>query len=509
MAARESGRWIVLLVLSGALALISLDNTIVNVALPSLQEDLKATTAELQWVVDAYSVIFAGSLLLAGSLGDRFGRRKALLLGLVIFGLGSLAAGLATDATQLIAWRAVMGVGGAFIMPSTLSILAQVFTDPRERAQAIGIWAAVAGAAVALGPIIGGFLLEHTTWHAIFWVNPPLVLVMLLATLLIVPESSDPSRPRLDLIGAALSAIGLVAFIVTVIELPDAGIETLTVGSALIAIIFLSAFVWWERRAPRPLLPMELFKQRLFTISIVSVALVYGALMGVMFFLPQFLQLVQGDTPLQSGIAVLPGAGGLLIASLISPRIAERIGTRITVVIGLMMVVAGLAGAAYLTADSAYWHIGGSLGLMGLGLGMVLPQATNGILASVPRERAGMGSAVNDGVSELGGSLGVAVLGSLLAVGYRNSIEQAITAAGDAISTVPADVVTAVRESLAAGSLAVAQLPPEMAAPIRTVAGRAFVSGMTTSLIVAALIVAVGAMLAWWLFPARVDRVEE
>jgi len=313
----------------------------------------------------------------------------------------------------------------------------------------------------------------------------------------------------LDLIGAALSAIGLVAFIVTVIELPDAGIETLTVGSALIAIIFLSAFVWWERRAPRPLLPMELFKQRLFTISIVSVALVYGALMGVMFFLPQFLQLVQGDTPLQSGIAVLPGAGGLLIASLISPRIAERIGTRITVVIGLMMVVAGLAGAAYLTADSAYWHIGGSLGLMGLGLGMVLPQATNGILASVPRERAGMGSAVNDGVSELGGSLGVAVLGSLLAVGYRNSIEQAITAAGDAISTVPADVVTAVRESLAAGSLAVAQLPPEMAAPIRTVAGRAFVSGMTTSLIVAALIVAVGAMLAWWLFPARVDRVEE
>lgn len=509
MAARESGRWIVLLVLSGALALISLDNTIVNVALPSLQEDLKATTAELQWVVDAYSVIFAGSLLLAGSLGDRFGRRKALLLGLVIFGLGSLAAGLATDATQLIAWRAVMGVGGAFIMPSTLSILAQVFTDPRERAQAIGIWAAVAGAAVALGPIIGGFLLEHTTWHAIFWVNPPLVVVMLLATLLMVPESSDPSRPRLDLIGAALSAIGLVAFIVTVIELPDAGIETLTVGTALIAIVFLSAFVWWERRAPRPLLPMELFKQRLFTISIVSVALVYGALMGVMFFLPQFLQLVQGDTPLQSGIAVLPGAGGLLIASLISPRIAERIGTRITVVIGLMMVVAGLAGAAYLTADSAYWHIGGSLGLMGLGLGMVLPQATNGILASVPRERAGMGSAVNDGMSELGGSLGVAVLGSLLAVGYRNSIEQAISAAGDAISTVPAEVVTAVRESLAAGSLAVAQLPPEMAVPIRTVAGQAFVSGMTTSLIVAALIVAVGAMLAWWLFPARVDRVEE
>ena len=231
--------------------------------------------------------------------------------------------------------------------------------------------------------------------------------------------------------------------------------------------------------------------------------------MGVMFFLPQFLQLVQGDTPLQSGVAVLPGATGLLLASLVSPRIAERLGTRVTVVIGLTMVTVGLAAAAYLTADSPYWHIGGSLGFMGLGLGMVLPQATNGILASVPRERAGMGSAVNDGMSELGGSLGVAVLGSLLALGYRNSIEQAITAAGDAIATIPSNVVDAVRESLAAGSLAVARLPPDVATPIRKVAGEAFVSGMTTSLMVAAGIVAVGALLAWWLFPARVDRVEE
>lgn len=498
-----------LIVLSGALALISLDNTIVNVALPSLQEDLKATTAELQWVVDAYSVLFAGSLLLAGSLGDRFGRRRALIWGLVIFGIGSLLAGFAADAQQLILWRAVMGVGGAFIMPSTLSVLAQVFTDPRERAQAIGIWAAVAGAAVALGPIIGGLLLEHTTWHAIFWVNPPLVVIVLLATFRIIPESKDPAKPRLDLVGAALSAVGLVAFVVTVIELPDAGVEPLTIGSAAVAVGFLAAFVWWERRAPRPLLPMSLFGQRLFTISVISVGLVYAALMGVMFFLPQFLQLVQGDTPLQSGVAVLPGATGLLLASLMSPRIAERLGTRVTVVIGLTMVTVGLAAAAYLTADSPYWHIGGSLGFMGLGLGMVLPQATNGILASVPRERAGMGSAVNDGMSELGGSLGVAVLGSLLALGYRNSIEQAITAAGDAIATIPSNVVDAVRESLAAGSLAVARLPADVATPIRKVAGEAFVSGMTTSLMVAAGIVAVGALLAWWLFPARVDRVEE
>lgn len=498
-----------LFVLAGALALISLDNTIVNVALPTLQEELGASTAELQWVVDAYSVLFAGMLLLAGSLGDRFGRRRTLIIGLVIFGAGSLAAGFATSADLLIVCRAIMGIGGAFIMPSTLSILVQVFTEPRERAQAIGIWAAVAGAAVAIGPILGGLLLEVTTWHAIFWVNPPLAVLAILATLALVPESRDPSRPRLDPLGAILSTVGIVAFVVTVIEVPDQGVSPVTFASTVTAVVFLAAFVWWERRAPRPLLPMELFANRLFTVAIVTVALVYGALMGVMFFLPQFLQLVQGDTPLQSGIAMLPAAGGLFLASLFSPRWAERYGTRRIVVTGLVLVVLGLAFAAYLTADSAYLHVGGSLGLMGLGLGMVLPQATNAVLASVPRERAGMGSAVNDGVGELGGSLGVAVLGSLLSLGYRNEIEAQVSAAGDAIAAIPSSVVDAVRESLAAGSLAVASLPADVATPIRQVAGNAFVSGMTTALLVAAAIVAAGALLAWRLFPARVERVEE
>lgn len=507
MAARSP--WAILLVLAAALALISLDNTIVNVALPTLQEELGATTAELQWVVDAYSVLFAGTLLLAGSLGDRFGRRRALIIGLIVFGAGSLAAGFASTADALILCRAVMGVGGAFIMPSTLSILVQVFTDPRARAQAIGIWAAVAGAAVAIGPILGGLLLEVTTWHAIFWVNPPLVVLALVATLALVPESRDPSRPRLDPLGAVLSTVGIVAFVVTVIEVPDQGISGVTVASSITAIVFLAAFVWWERRAPRPLLPMELFANRTFTVAVITVALVYGALMGVMFFLPQFLQLVQGDTPLQSGIAMLPAAGGLFLASLISPRWAERWGTRRVVVTGLVLVVIGLSLAAYLTADSAYLHVGGSIGLMGLGLGMVLPQATNAVLASVPRERAGMGSAVNDGVGELGGSLGVAILGSLLSLGYRNEIEGQIAAAGNAIASIPAGVVDAVRESLAAGSLAVARLPVEVATPIRQVAGDAFVSGMTTALMVAAAIVAAGALLAWWLFPARMERVEE
>ncbi len=509
MVARSVHRWWVLVVLSGALAIIALDNTVLNVALPTLQEDLGATTSQLQWVVDAYSVMFAGTLLLAGSLGDRFGRRRALVVGLAVFGASSLAAGFATDALMLSLCRAVMGVGGAFIMPSTLSILAQVFTDPRERVQAIGIWSAVAGAAVGLGPILGGLLVEYVSWHAIFWINPPLCLLGIVAAVALVPESKDPSRPKLDPVGALLSGVGLIALVVTVIELPDSGIDILTVGSALATVVFLGGFVWWESRVERPLLPMSLFRERLFTISIVCVALVYGALIGVMFFLPQFLQLVQGRSPLESGVAVLPGALGLLVASLLSPSVAFRIGARATVVLGLALVTGGMTAAAFLTRDSTYPLVGVSLGLMGLGLGLVLPQATNGILASVPRERSGLGSAVNDGMSELGGSLGVAILGSLLALGYRNSVEEQISAAGDAIASIPGGVIDAVRESLAAGVLAVGRLPVEESGPIREAAGGAFVSGMTTALLVAAAIVGAGTVLAWWLFPRRVEQVQE
>ena len=509
MTSPATNRWAVLAVLAGALAVISLDNTIVNVALPVLQEELGATTSELQWVVDAYSVMFAGTLLLAGALGDRFGRRRALVIGLVIFGSASLAAGFANDALTLAIFRALMGIGGAFIMPSTLSILTHVFTDQRQRAQAIGIWAATAGAAVAIGPIVGGLLVEYVSWHAIFWVNPPLVLIGILATWRYVPESLDPSKPRLDPLGAVLSTVGLIALIVTVIEIPDSGVNALTITSSIATVVFLSAFVWWEFRAPRPMLPMSLFRSRLFTVSVICVALVYAALMGMMFFLPQFLQLVQDNTPVESGLSMLPGAGGMLIASLLSPRVAEHLGTRTTVLMGFLLVTVGFGVAAFMNAGSPYVLVGGSLGLIGLGLGMVLPQATNGVLAAVPEERAGIGAAVNDGMSELGGSLGVAILGSLLALGYRNEIEARIDAAGTAINAIPAGVIDAVRESLAAGNLAVQRLPPDIADPIREVAGAAFVSGMTTALLVGGAITLLGLVLAWWLFPSRVERVEE
>ncbi|MDA2987961.1 MAG: MFS transporter [Actinomycetota bacterium] len=505
----RASKWSILAILSFALALISLDNTIVNVALPSLQEELGATTAQLQWIVDAYSVLFAGTLLFAGSLGDRFGRKRILLIGLVIFGLGSLAAGASPDANVLIACRAIMGIGGAFIMPSTLSILVQTFTVPTERAQAIGIWAAVAGVGVAIGPIAGGALLEHFSWHAVFLVNPPLVLIVLILALRFIPESLDETKPMLDLRGAALVSLGLIALVTFIVELPDGGLTAFTITSGAAAAILLAAFVWWEKRAPRPLLPMSLFADRVFTVAVVMVGLVYFALMGALFFLPQFLQLVQGLSPLQSGIGMLPGAGGLLVASLLSPRIAERFGARRTVVTGVVAVAAGLMLMSFVQPMTSYPYVGLALGVTGIGMGLTLPQATNAVLSRVPRERSGMGAAVNDAVTELGGSFGVAVLGGVLAYFYRNRIDTVIADAGAQATLVPQQALDAVRESLAAASVLIQQLPAGLAGPARDLVGGAFVSGMGWALTVGAAVTLIGALLAWRFFPAHMERVEE
>ena len=502
-------RWSILAVLSGSLLLISLDNTILNVALPRLQEDLSATTSQLQWVIDAYSVLFAGSLLLAGTLGDRFGRRRVLLIGLFIFMAGSLGAVFAPGADALTACRAVMGIGGACIMPSTLSILVQVFPDPRERAQAIGIWAAVAGVGIALGPILGGLLLEHFSWHSIFLVNPPIAILAVVAVFALVPESRDPSKPALDPLGAVLSTLGIVALVTTVIELPDAGLDAYTLGLAAAAVLLLAAFVWWERRVRRPMLPMEYFGNRLFSTAIIVVGLVYFALMGAMFFLPQFLQLVQGMTPLQSGLSMIPAAAGLLVASMLSPRLAERFGTRRIVVIGLLIVVVGLVAFSTFIRTTPYWFIAIALAFMAGGLGMTLPQATNGVLAAVPAERAGMGSAVNDAVAELGGSFGVAILGTAMSLTYRSNIEAAIEAAGDAVGRLPASAIEAARESLAAASIAASRVPADLADAYRLVVGKAFVAGMGSALFIGAGIVLLGALIAWRRFPARVEHAAE
>lgn len=508
-AAVASRRWMILGLLSGCLALIALDNTIVNVALPRMQEDLHATETELQWIVDSYSLLFAGTLLLAGSLGDRYGRRRALLIGLTIFGLFSLGAGLSPDPGVLMACRALMGIGGAFMMPSTLSILAQVFRDPRERGQAIGIWSAVAGGAVALGPILGGFLLAYFDWHSIFLINPMLVVVAIVVTIAIVPESRDPARPKLDPLGALFSTTGLIAVVYTIIEIPNSGLGLQTVGVGVAGLALLAGFVAWELHTQAPMLDLRFFTRPLLTVSVLSVAVIYFALFGTMFFVPQFLQLVRGLSPLASGFGVMPLAGGLLVASLLSPRWSARVGARTVVLTGLISVGVGMLAGGFLTATTPYMLLGVVLGLMGAGLGLALPQATNGILASIPREKAGSGSAVNDAVGELGGSIGVAVLGGVLSASYRSSIDSAITQAGPAAKTLSAATLDAMRESLASASVVAGQLDSTVGNAIRATAGVAFTHGMTTALLVGAVMPFAGAVLVWFRFPRDVETTTE
>jgi len=505
---RARQQWI-LVVLSAALALIALDNTIVNVALPSMQRDLDAGTEELQWVVDAYSVLFAGTLLLAGALGDRFGRRRLLLIGLLVFSVGSLAAAESPDAATLILSRAAMGVGGALIMPSTLSLLVVTFPRPRERAQAIGIWTAVAGVGVAIGPIVGGALLERFSWHSIFIVNPPLMLAVLIGALLLIPESADPSRPSLDAIGGLLVSSGLIALVVTVIELPSLGSRPTPLIAGVAAVALLTAFVGWERRARRPLLPMPLFRQRPFSVGILAIGLTYFALMGAMFVMPQYLQLVLGMTPLEAGIALVPAAAGLLIAAPLSPRLAERIGARRVVVAGLLVVALALVLASRFEAQTTYAVIGPVLGMLGLGMALALPQATNAVLGSVPRERSGMGSAVNDAAAELGGSFGVAILGTVLAATYLGRIDAAIAAAGDRLTDVSASVLDGIRESLATASLAIPQLPADLVEPAREVAGEAYLGGLGSAMLIGAGLALLAAALVGLLFPAQVEAAAE
>lgn len=498
----------VLAVLAACVGVIAVDNTIVNEALPRLQEDLAASTAQLQWVVDAYSLLFAGALLTAGSLGDRFGRQRILLVGLGIFGFASAMAATAGDATTLTAWRGLMGIGGACIMPSTLSLLTQVFPDPAERARAIGIWAAVAGAAVGIGPIAGGLLLERFDWHAIFMVNPPLIVVLLGLVAWLVPDSRDPAKPRLDPVGAVLSTLGLVLVVYAVVEAPDGGLSTGVVVPALAGAVLLTAFIMWERACDHPMLPLEFFANRVFSGAVATVALVYFALMGAMFLVPQYSQLVLGNTPLASGLGMIALAAGLLVASLASTPVATRIGVRTTVAAGMASVAVGLAGASMVGPTTPEWVLATGLGVVGVGLGLTLPQATNAIVGSVPQQKSGIASAVNDAVSELGGSLGVAVLGAVLTTRYRSSIAQAVTDAGSAVDDLPAGVLDAVRESLGSASLAAPQAGRDAAEVITQTAGVAFTSGMGLAMMAAAVVVAAGAVMAWRVFPRSLPAAD-
>lgn len=509
-------RWLALGVLSLSLVIIGLDNTILNVALPHLSESLDASNSQLQWIVDSYVIVFAGLILTMGSLGDRFGRKRSLAGGLGVFMAGSVGAAFAPTSASLIAFRMVMGVGGAMIMPATLSLITNIFKDPTERARAIGIWAGVAASGIVFGPIVGGLLLSHFWWGSVFLVNIPIAALALGAGHYVLPHSKDPTSPRLDPIGALLSIAALVTLVWGLIEAPSWGwtapgiLVAFAVGLGLIA-----CFVAWELHSDHPMLEMKFFKNARFSAANAGITLVFFAMFGSSFIITQQLQFVMDYSPLKAGLTMTPIAVPLLILGPLSARIVERTGTKVVVGSGLILAAVGLAWMSRLTLTSSYWDIVGPMIVLASGMGLTMAPATESVMGAIPREKAGVGSAMNDTTRQVGGALGVAVIGSVLASVYGPHVDEnlAHTALGRAASgsgplaAQAQQAMAAIHDQLGAAFQVADKLPGgahgALGAPVLHAAQSAFVDGFGGAVLVGAAVALVGAAVVFAFLPSR------
>jgi EmrB/QacA subfamily drug resistance transporter len=493
-------RWAILGVLSLSVFLAVVDNTIVNVALPRMSEQLRASTSQLQWIVDAYSLVFAGLLLVGGSLGDRYGRKGALQVGVAAFALFSVLAGLAGSIHLLISARALMGLAAAFIFPATLAILTNTFTDAKERATAIGIWTGVVGLAVALGPLTGGALLQHFWWGSIFFVNVPVAAIALALGAWLIPTTRDPSAPRLDLVGFALSIAGIVSIVYTTIEAPGRGWSNVaTVGGYAAGVAVLAVFTLWERRTPQPMLDVELFRNIRFSAASFSITVSFFALFGFIFLITQYFQLVRGYDTLSAGVHTLPFALATGAVAPAAPMLAARLGTKVVVPMGLLLMGAGFLVASTLQVNTSFFGpVLISMVLIAAGLGFVAAPSTDAILAVLPPARAGVGSAVNDVTRELGGAFGVAVVGAVFSSVYGPRLVQRLAGVG-----LPASALAAARSSTAAAFGVANQASPQSRAFIVDAVRRSFVNGFSRGSLVCAGVVVVGAVFAVLVLPTR------
>jgi EmrB/QacA subfamily drug resistance transporter len=485
---------------------INLDTTIVNVALPSLVRELHASTSQLQWVVDAYSLVFAALLLATGSLSDRIGRKGMLLSGLGVFGAASVAGGFMTSPAQLIVARCVMGLGAAMIFPATLSLISNVFVERGERARAIGLWGATAGMAIALGPIAGGWLLENFSWASIFFAMAPVAALGAALVAWSVPTSRDPHAPRADGPGLVLSTAAMALLIYTIIEAPDVGWSApRSVASFAASAALLASFIAWERRAEEPLLDLGLFRNLRFTAASGSVTVVFFSLAGFIFLVTQYFQFFKGYSPLSTGVHLLPVASSVGVMSVLGTRLAVRYGTKVVVAGGLACLAGFFAWVSSASADTPYLEIALQMLLGGSGMGLTSAPATEAIMGVVPRAKAGVGSAVNDTTRLLGATLGVAVIGSVYASLYADRLTRALA------GVAPRQLIEAAQSSpgaaLAVAGHASAAGQPLLGGHIQAAASSAFFDGMSAGCLVAAGVSAAGAILAAALLPAQPLRV--
>ncbi|MGI9646036.1 MAG: DHA2 family efflux MFS transporter permease subunit [Ilumatobacteraceae bacterium] len=484
-------RWFLLAIMCLSLVMVVMAVAGLNVAIPSIQASLDATGTDLQWIVDSYAIVFAGLLLTAGALGDRFGRKRALQGGLIVFGLGSLVGTYADSVSVVIASRTIMGVGAAFIMPATLSIISAVF-PPHERTKAIAVWAGFAGAGGALGPLVVGFLLTDWWvfpdywWGAAFLVNVGIVAIVFVAVTIFSPRSKDETATPLDPIGAVLSIVGFATLLYAIIEGPVKGwSSTEVVAAFVVATIALVGFVLWELRTEHPMLPMKYFRNPGFSIGSGVITFAFFVMFGFFFLLTQYLQFVRGYSPLDAGVATLPLAVTLVIVSPRSAAMGERIGITRVIGSGFFFVVAGFVVLALVDESTPYLVIAGGLVLLGVGMGITVAPGTGSIMAAVPLNKAGVGSAVNDTTREVGGALGIAVLGSIANSAYRSSIDN------EALEALPPELADAAGESIGAATAISRQLPAEAGLRLSTEAGEAFTSAFGTALLAAAAVSAV------------------
>ncbi|TCC06014.1 MFS transporter [Kribbella soli] len=479
-------RWLALGVLVLAVLLVAVDATVLGLATPFLSEDLQPSGTQLLWIGDAYSFVLAGLLVSMGSLGDRIGRKRILLIGATAFGAISVLNAYANSAELMIVARALLGVAGATLMPATLALIRNLFHDPRERSVAIGIWGAAASAGMAIGPIVGGVLLENFWWGSVFLINLPVMAVLVVVGAKLLPESRNPKPGPWDLASVVLSMVGMIGIVYAIKEFAAHGFDWIPLAAGVAGAIALYGFVRRQRRLPIPLLDLRLFRSRGFSSAVLADLLTILGLSGLIFFLSQYLQLVQGRRPIEAGLAELPAAIGAIVAGLLAGRVARRFSVRAVVAGGLAAIGLALAALTTISQDTGYPLLGAALLAVGAGAGFSFTVTADVILAAVPKEEAGAASAVSETAYELGAALGIAVLGSIVTGVYRDF-------------TGPAGTPAAAHESLGGAVEAAAQLPPEAAAQLLDAARESFAHGVSIAAGVGAAVLLTTAVVAWFL----------
>lgn len=489
-------RWAILAVMCLSLILVVAAVSSLNLAIPSIRDALDASGTELLWIVDSYALVFAGFLLPAGAIGDRFGRREALVTGLIIVLATSVGASYAGSSLQLIIWRGAMGLGAALIMPATLSILTVVFPR-KERSKAIAIWTAFAGAGGALGLLGGGLLLNWYWWGSVFFVNVPIAGLVLILAIILVPTSRDTQHRKLDGPGALISVIGLGALLFAIIEGPERGwTNPVTLLAFAISGVLIVGFVRWELFTKFPMLDPRFFKIRQFSMGSLSITIVFLTMFGFFFLIVQYFQFAQGLSPLQSAVRTLPLTGTFFVFAPLSVTLAKKFGPRVTIPAGLVLAGIGLALMGMIDAETAYGIVVIPIVIMGAGMATLMPPASEGIVSSLPTDKAGVGSAVNDTTREVGGAIGIAIMGSLLAIGYRNNL-------GDATEGLSPEAAELAEDSIGFALAVASKVPPDQAERLIAAATTAYTDGMALAFFFAAGIVLATAVVVAAFYPGK------